>query len=139
MNWQQIYRRRLPLYSLWGDWEGVALTTPEGYQQNAKFIATIELHALRLSASHGLHTVYISNIDEEEVDVDSWSADLDIDEQGQMVTSPFWDIELLFEHKGQYPLEIVARSDEDTLILTVWHAWDKITPRQFRLLRINAD
>ena len=139
MSWELIRRRRLPLHFLRGTWTATALTTPGEFDSDAKFVAWIELHPLRFSADTGLHTVSIANTDPEAVVVDHWSADLDIDEQGQMIAYPFWNLDRFFEQDGQRPIEAVRRPDDQALILTAWHGWDRITPRQFKLIKVSDE
>ncbi len=137
MNWEVIRRRRLPLHSLRGTYAVVALTHPEGFDPDARFMATVELHALRFSDDTGLHTVHIANTDDQEVEVDHWSADLDINEQNEMVSFPFWSLERFFEHDGQRSVETVTQPGDGTLVLTAWFGPDRITPRQFQLTKTN--
>lgn len=117
----------------------VALTTPTEFNATAEFVARIELHPLRYSADLGLHTVHISNTDPEEVEVDHWSGDLDVDEQGQMISYPFWNIDRFFERDGQLPIEAVIQSDDRGLLLTAWHGWDRVAARQFKLSKIRDE
>jgi hypothetical protein len=137
MSWEVIRRRRLPLHFLRGTYAAVALTHPEGFDREAAFVATIDLHALRFSAGNGLHSVFIANRDDQELEIDHWSADLDINEQNQMVTFPFWGLERFFEQAGQRPVEPVTRLDNQSVMLTVWFGLDHLTPRQFRLTKVS--
>src|SRR5262245_22874315 len=124
MSWESVRLRRLPLYSLGGTYRAVPLTHPEGFDRNATFVSTIELHPLRFSADTGLHMIYVSNTNDEEIEIDHWSANLDINKQNQMVTFPFWSLERLFENNGERPIEAVGRLDNQTLIVTLWHGFD---------------
>ena len=83
--------------------------------RTAHYTATIEPHALRFSASVGLHSVFVANCDAEEIEVDSWSADLDIDQSAQFLTVLFWNLERLFEHGGHRPVEPVTRVHKNRL------------------------
>lgn len=139
MSQELLRRRRLPLYCLCGTWTAVALTTPAEFDPTAQFVATIELHPLRFSANLGLHTVGVVNTDPQEVEVDLWSADLDIDEQGQMISYPFWNLDQLVEFDGQRPSEAVVQQADGALMLTVWHGWDHMTPRQFKLIKVSDE
>lgn len=137
MSWEAVRRRRLPLHFLRGTYAAVALTHPKGFDRKATFLAIVDLHALRFSAENGLHSVYVANRDEEEVEVDHWSADLDINEQNQMKTFPFWDLDRFFEQNCRRPVKPVIQVDPQTLILTAWFGWDRLTPRQFRLTKVS--
>lgn len=139
MSWEAVRRRRLPLHYLRGTWQAVALSHPDGFSPNARWQAFIQLHPLRRFALNGLHNVYVFNLTEDEAEFDHWDADLDIDEHGQMLSAPFWNLERLFENNCQQPLETVAQSDAQTLTLTVWHGWDRVTPRRFRLTKLNDE
>jgi hypothetical protein len=137
MRWESVRLRRLPLYALGGTYRAVPLTYPEGFDRNATFVSTIELHPLRFSADTGLHMIYVSNTNDEEVEIDHWNANLDINKQNQMVTFPFWSLERLFENNGEHPIEAVGRLDNQTLIVTLWHGFDRVTTRQFTLIKIG--
>ena len=139
MSWEKIRRWRLPLHYLRGTWQAVALNHPEGFNSTAQWAATIQLHFLNFSAINGMHSISIVNLDDEDAEFDLGSADLEVDENGQMVSAPFWNLERVFQNKGVIPLETVTRIDNRTLIVTVWHAWDKVTPRTFRLTKLNDD
>ncbi len=43
-----------------------------------------------------MHSISIVNLDDEDVEFDLWSADMDAGENGQMVSAPFWDLERVF-------------------------------------------
>jgi hypothetical protein len=159
MSWETIRRRRLPLHPLRGTWQVVALAHPEESDPAATFVLPrsartgdtpgpegagqgvvwIELDALKFSALNGLHRVSLVNTDEQGVEIDFWTACLDITEQGQMVSFPAWTLEQFFEHNGQRPLEAVTPLDERQLLLTAWHGWDRVTPRQFRLTKTSGE
>lgn len=68
----------------------------------------IQLHFLNFSAINGLHSISIVNLDKEDVEFDLWRADLDVDENDQMVSAPFGDLERVFQNKGVIPLETVT-------------------------------
>jgi len=137
MSWEAIQRQRLPLHALRGTYAATAFTHPQGFDREATFIATIDLHALRFSAENGLHTVFIANRDDQEVEIDHWSADLDINEQNQVETFPFWNLDRFFEQNGERPVQPVIQLDNQTLILTAWLGLDHLTPRQFRLTKLS--
>lgn len=71
--------------------------------------------------------------------MDNWNADLDIDAQGQILSYPFWDIDRMFEHSGRRPSDVVDRFKYGMLIVTVWHGWDRVTPRKFRLTQLSRN
>lgn len=130
------HQQRLILRLLEGDWDAVPLPErkPSSKRRAATYQAEIESHFLRHSANLGLHRVFVCNTDDEEVEVDSWSADLDVDGSGQLFTAPNWSFEMCFEHKGR-PIRPAEWVDGSTLIVTVWHTHLRTRKRQFKLMR----
>ena len=129
-------QQRLIVRFLEGDWDAVPLPEhkPSSKRRAATYQASIELHFLRHSASLGLHRVFICNTNDEEVERDSWSADIDVDGSGQLLTAPNWSVEMCFEHKGR-PVLAAEWVDGSTLIVTVWHTHLRARKRQFKLIR----
>jgi hypothetical protein len=99
----------------------------------------IVVHLFTRAALDGLHSVSVVNLDPEWLETEGWHADLDITDEGQWVTLPAWNLETFLAHKGPRPLEPVEHPDDRTLTLTAWHAWDYITPRRFRLMKISDE
>jgi hypothetical protein len=76
-------------------------------------------------------------MNDEEVEIDHWNANLDINKQNQMVTFPFWSLERLFENNCERPIEPVNRLDNQNLVVTLWHGFDHVTARQFKLTKVD--
>ena len=66
----------------------------------AQYVAKIEPQFLRFSASAGLHSLFIANTGDANVEVDCWNADLDIAASARLSTALFWNIKRWFEHRG---------------------------------------
>jgi hypothetical protein len=139
MNSEANRRRRLPLHYLRGTWRAEPLTYPGDFPTSGEWEGRIDLHMFTRAALEGLHSVFVVNLDPEWLETDQWHADLDITDEGQWVTFPFWSLDTYLAQAGERPSEAVEHPDDRTLVLTAWHAWDHVTPRRFRLTKLSDD
>ena len=132
-NTVRAKRRRLT--ALWGVWQARSLLDAE-HSIPSNYKATIDLHCLRRSAENFLHQIYLVTAIEEDIEIDTWHANLDVDEEDLWITTPFWNLDTFFANGSMLPSGVIERHDSDTkLIVTAWHGQSKTQARRFELWR----